>query len=349
MKPTTCIAAALAALLATACSGDKKTTGAETAAEEKPIVEISTVSAVEVEQTGEYTATVEAFKTNNISSSTPNRIKQILVDVGSKVARGQRLVVLDDVNTVQLKVRLDNAKLELDRARQLLDIGAGTQQTVDRLQADYDAQRRNYANAIENTVLTAPIAGVVTARNYDPGDMTGSLPILTVEQINPVKVIVNITESDFSKVKEKMPVKISLDTYPDETFEGQVYLIHPTIDPSTRTFTVEITIANPSGRILPGMFARVNMGFGSANRVVVPDRAIVKMPGSGNRYVYVYGSDGRVSYNLVELGRRMDDTYEVISGVADGDRVVVAGQSRLADGIEVEIAGSADKKTPSAQ
>lgn len=329
----------LAAIALTAsCSGnkEKEKEGAEAAAVEKPLVEVSVVSAVDVSQEGDYTASVEPFKTNNISSSTPNRIKQILVDEGSRVSKGQRLVVLDDVNSAQLKVRLDNAKRELDRARKLLDIGAGTQQQVDALQAEYDAQRRQLENVLENTVLTAPMSGVVTARNYDPGDMTGSLPILTIDQVHPVKVVVHVTENDFPKVRKNMPVKISLDSYPGEEFSGHVYLISPTVDPTTRTFTVEITIENPGDKILPGMFARVNMGFGSANRVVVPDRAIVKMPGSGNKYVYVY-SNGRVSYNKVELGRRMDNTYEVISGVNDGDQVVIAGQSRLADGVEVEI------------
>lgn len=329
----------LAAIALTAsCSGNKENEkeGAEAAAVEKPLVEVSVVSAVDVSQEGDYTASVEPFKTNNISSSTPNRIKQILVDEGSRVSKGQRLVVLDDVNSAQLKVRLDNAKRELDRARKLLDIGAGTQQQVDGLQAEYDAQRRQLENVLENTVLTAPMSGVVTARNYDPGDMTGSLPILTIDQVHPVKVVVHVTENDFPKVRKNMPVKISLDSYPGEEFSGHVYLISPTVDPATRTFTVEITIENPGDKILPGMFARVNMGFGSANRVVVPDRAIVKMPGSGNKYVYVY-SNGRVSYNKVELGRRMDNTYEVISGVNDGDQVVIAGQSRLADGVEVEI------------
>lgn len=329
----------LAAIALTAsCSGnkEKEKEGAEAAAVEKPLVDVSVVSAVDVSQEGDYTASVEPFKTNNISSSTPNRIKQILVDEGSRVSKGQRLVVLDDVNSAQLKVRLDNAKRELDRARKLLDIGAGTQQQVDGLQAEYDAQRRQLENVLENTVLTAPMSGVVTARNYDPGDMTGSLPILTIDQVHPVKVVVHVTENDFPKVRKNMPVKISLDSYPGEEFSGHVYLISPTVDPTTRTFTVEITIENPGDKILPGMFARVNMGFGSANRVVVPDRAIVKMPGSGNKYVYVY-SNGRVSYNKVELGRRMDNTYEVISGVNDGDQVVIAGQSRLADGVEVEI------------
>lgn len=330
-------AVSLTAVMFAGCSSGKSDNDkAPEQAEELPRVEVSRVSVRQVEQTGDYTATVEAFKTNNISSSTPNRIKQILVDVGSHVKAGQRLVVLDNVNIDQLKVRLDNSRRELDRARKLLEIGAGTQQQVDNLQAELEAAERNYANMVENTVLTAPVSGVVTARNYDPGDMTGQLPILTVEQIHPVKVIVNVAETDFAKVSRNMPVRIKLDTYPDREFTGRVHLVHPKVDPQSRTFTVEITIENAGEEVLPGMFARVEHGYGTAERVVVPDRAVVKMPGSGNKYVYVY-RNGTVSYNQVELGRRLDDAYEIISGVADGDTVVITGQNRLSDGARVQI------------
>jgi RND family efflux transporter MFP subunit len=336
MKLNRYIVPAAVMIVLTGCNGKEEKKEAAPV-DEKPRVEVMLVNAGDVAQEGTYTATVEAFKTNNISSSTPNRIKSISVDVGSRVAKGQRLVVLDDVNIAQLKVRLDNARVELDRAKKLLAIGAGTQQTVDQLQAEVDAQARQYANMVENTVLTSPISGVVTARNYDPGDMTGQLPILTIEQVQPVKVIVNISENEYSKIRKNMPVAITLDTYPDAEFTGRVHIISPTVDPATRTFSVEILIDNPGDKVLPGMFARVNLGFGSENRVVIPDRAVVKMVGSGNKYVYVLKADGTVSYNRVELGRRMGESYEVISGVADGDKVVVAGQSRLADGVAVEV------------
>ena len=89
-------------------------------------------------------------------------------------------------------------------------------------------------------------------------------------------------------------------------------------------------------RIRPGMFGRVTVSFGTLRHVVVPDQAIVKRAGSGDRYVYVY-KDGKVSYNKVELGRRMGTEYELISGVEDNSQVVVAGQTRLADGVEVAV------------
>lgn len=302
-----------------------------------PKVKIENVHRQQVEQLEEYTATVEAFKTNNISSSSPNRIKQILVDVGSHVAKGQKVVVLDDVNIEQLRVRLENAEREYNRAVKLLEIGGGTQQSVDQLKTELDASSRQYRNLMENTVLVSPIAGVVTARNYDSGDMTGSLPILTIEQVNPVKVMVNVSEADFPKVHKGMKVSIKLDVYPDEEFTGTVYLIHPSVDSSTRTFTVEITIDNKDNKVLPGMFARVTFNYGTRDNVVVPDRAVVKQSGSGNKYVYVLNADSTVSYNRVELGRRIDNTYELLSGVEDGSNVVVSGQTRLANGAKVSV------------
>lgn len=304
--------------------------------DERPNVEILKVHEQEVGQIVSYTATVEAYKTNNITTSTPNRIKSILVDVGSKVAKGQRLVVLDDVNIDQLKVRLDNTERDYNRALELYNIGGGTKQAVDQMKTELDAARRQYDNQLENTFLVSPIAGVVTARNYDPGDMTAQLPILTVEQLQPVKILINVSESEFTKVHKGMKVDVYLDVYGDECFEGVVELIHPTIDPATRTFTVEVNIANRDERIRPGMFARVVMNFGTENRVVVPDRAIVKQTGSGEKFVYVY-KDGKVSFNNVKVGQRLDDTYELLSGVENGSEVVISGQSRLANGMEVNV------------
>lgn len=341
------ISVCLLTLTASCSKGDKKAADPSAAQkpEELPKVEVQQVFTQTVPQTVEYTATVEAFKTNNISSSTPGRIKSILVDVGSRVGKGQRVAVLDDVNIDQLKVRIDNAEREYNRAVKLLEIGGGTQQAVDQIKTELDAQRRQYTNMVENTILVSPIAGVVTARNYDPGDMTGALPILTIEQINPVKVIVNVSEAELPHVKEGMKVQIKTDVYPDESFTGTVHLIHPRVDASTRTFTVEVTIDNPDSRIVPGMFARVIMNFGEESHVVVPDRAVVKQSGSGNKYVYVYDPQTRtVTYNRVELGQRIDDAYEILSGVPAEAMVVITGQTRLADGARVEVIDNSSKK-----
>lgn len=349
MKTKQFLALTVTAAMLAACTGNKEEQQAPQ--EELPIVKVQNVYQEQVTLNSEYTATVEAFKTNNISSNNGNRIKRILVDVGSKVGAGQAVVILDDVNIAtqqasidQQRIQLANLKRDLDRAKELVKIGGGTQQNVDQMQANYDAQaraiqssQRMLSSMGENTVLTSPVSGVVTEKNYNNGDLPGGLPILVIEQQQPLKVIVSVNESDFPKVKEGMPVVVKLDTYGDEEFAGKVYLIHPSIDPSSRTFKVEITITNTANKIHSGMFARVNFNFGSQQSIVVPDQAVQKQTGSGVRFVYVYKNDGTVEFRQIELGQRIGNRYEVKSGLNNGEQVVVTGQSRLNDGAKVKL------------
>ena len=319
-----------------ACSGGSDKAAAEKV-DEKPRVKLAEVSFRPVEQIQEYTATVEAEVKNNIAPSSPVRIDRIFVEVGDRVSKGQKLVSMDAANLKQIKYQLDNQQIEFKRIDELYKVGGASKSAWDAQKTQLDISRTTYKNLQENTQLLSPITGIVTARNYDSGDMySGGSPIFTVEQIRPVKLLINVSESLFTKVKKGKDVDIRLDVYGDEVFKGKVSLVYPTIDPNTRTFPVEIKIDNNDERVRPGMFARVTIGFGTQNHVVAPDLAIVKQSGAGDRYIYVY-KDGKVSYEKVELGRRMGNKYEVISGVNSGDQVVVSGQSRLNNGMEVEI------------
>ncbi len=325
----------LLGLAAGACSGKEESQAA--VVEELPVVTVDVAHARDVPQLKSYTATVEAENVNNIAPAASNRIKTIAVEVGDHVRRGQELVHLDASNADQLRINMEQIEREYNRAEQLLRIGSGTQQTVDQLRAQLDAARSQYANVMENTVLVSPIDGVVTARNFDPGDMTGNQPVLVVGQLKPVvKVVLAVSESDISKIHAGMGVDVRFDAYPERVFNGTVKRIHPTIDTDTRTFRVEVQIANPDEAVKPGMFARVTIDQGVQNNVVVPDRAVVKQTGSGNKYVYVL-KEGRVSFRRVQLGQRIDTSYELLDGISDGDTVVISGQTRLADGVEVEV------------
>lgn len=318
------------------CSGEKKEEAAETT-NEKVKVKVEKVSSQDVEQLSEFTATVTANITNKIAPQTPFRIEKLFAEVGDHVKEGQLLVKMDATNLKQSKIQLDNQETEFKRLDELYKVGGTSKSAWDAQKTALDVARASYKNLQENTQLLSPISGVITARNYDNGDMySGGEPIYVVEQIRPVKLLINVSESFFTKVKKGNEVDVKLDVYGDEVFKGKVSLIYPTVDPATRTFPVEIKITNSDERVRPGMFARVTMDFGSQNHVVAPDLSIVKQSGAGDRYIYVY-KDGKVSYQKVELGRRMDNKYEVISGVADGDMVVTSGQSRLTNGMEVEI------------
>ena len=317
-----------------ACAGGETET---TTTAEKVKVKIETVHAQTVDQLSEFTATVEANVKNNIAPQNPFRIRKIYAEIGDHVKAGQTLAEMDATNLKQAKVQLDNQEAEFKRIDELYKVGGASKSAWDAQKTSMEVARESYANLVENTRLVSPISGIVTARNYDSGDMySGGTPIYTVEQIRPVKLLINVSESFFTQVKKGNEVDVRLDVYGDEVFKGKVSLVYPTIDATTRTFPVEIRLLNNDERVRPGMFARVTLNFGTKQHVVIPDRAIVKQAGSGDRYVYVY-QNGQVSYQKVELGRLIGNTYEVISGVADGNEVVITGQSRLNNGMEVEI------------
>lgn len=336
MKKSFQLVALLAIVLLGSCTGGKDKSAAEKV-EEKPRVKLADVTARPVEQIQEYTATVEAEVKNNIAPSSPVRIDKIFVEVGDRVVKGQKLVQMDAANLKQKKLQLDNQRIEFQRMDELYKVGGASKSEWDASKMQLDVQETSYKNLLENTSLLSPVTGVVTARNYDNGDMySGGEPVLTVEQITPVKLLINVSETYFTKVKKGAPVNVKLDVFGDEEFTGKISLVYPTIDPATRTFQVEIQLPNRDQKVRPGMFARATLNFGTADNVVVPDLAIVKQAGSGDRYVYVY-KDGKVSYNKVELGRRMGAEYELRSGVPDNSQVVVAGQARLINGTEVEV------------
>ncbi|MDR2119091.1 MAG: efflux RND transporter periplasmic adaptor subunit [Tannerellaceae bacterium] len=333
------LAPVTALILLMSCAQGAQKTG-ETAEETntKPKVKLETVHIQDVEQLGEFTATVLAGVSNKIAPQAPVRIRKLHVEVGDHVSSGQLLATMDTTSLRQTKIQIDNQETEFRRIDELYKVGGVSKSVWDAQKTALEVSKEAYRNLQENNQLLSPISGLVTARNYDSGDMySGALPVYVVEQIRPVKLMINVSESYFTKVKKGMDADIRLDVYGSEVFKGRVSLIYPTIDPSTRTFPVELRIANQDERVRPGMFARVTMNFGSLQRVVAPDLSIVKQTGSGDRYIYVYQPDGTVSYRKVALGRRLGDRYEILSGIEDGDRAVVSGQSRLTNGAEVEI------------
>lgn len=322
--------------LLSACSGGSKT---QEIKDETPKVKLASVTTRPVDQVQEYTATVQAYATNHIAPSSPVRIEKIYVEVGDRVGKGQKLVQMDASSLKQLKLQLDNQATEFARIDELYKIGGVSKSEWEASKMTLEMRQTSYKNMLENTALVSPISGVVTARNYDSGDMYGGgTPVVTVEQIMPVKLLINVSESYFTRIAKNSTVSVKFDVYGEEEFEGKVNLLYPTIDPSTRTFVVEIRLDNRDMRVRPGMFARVTLNFGTADHVIIPDKAIIKQAGSGERYVYIC-QDGVVYRRVVQLGRRMNDEYEIVSGIGHDARVVISGQyqSSIKDSVRVEV------------
>jgi RND family efflux transporter MFP subunit len=322
-----------------ACGSKKSAEVAEQPVEvAKPKVSTEVVKIQDVDMQSVFMGTVEGYAVNNITPQQPRRITRVLVDVGDRVSAGQKVAELDNSSLAQAKAQYDNAKASFERSDELYKFGGESKASWEAVKTQYEVAKLTYENLLENTTLVSPISGVITARNYDNGDMVAGQPIFVVQQISPAKVIISVSENLYSYLKKGMPVSIELDAFPGQTFEGKIHRITPSIDAATHTFPVEVVIPNGKEQIKPGMYARVTMKYGTRQNIVVPDRAVVKMLGSGDRFIYVYKADGTVSYQKVELGRRMQDKYEVLSGIANGDEVVVTGQAALKDGLAVERA-----------
>ena len=304
-----------------------------------PKIEAQTVASRVVSQEMSFTGTVEAQVVNNIAPQQPLRIKEIRFDVGDRVKKGQLLVTLDNSSLVQAKAQLDNAKKEYERTNELYEFGGASKSEWDSRRLQYEVAQTAYNNLVENTKLISPISGIVTARNYDKGDMySGASPVLVVAQITPVKIMINVSEPLFAKVKKGMGVNVTLDAYGDEVFAGKVARVYPTINQTTHTFQVEVSIPNLNERVRPGMFARVTLPYGKSKNVVIPDQAVQKLLGSGDRFVYIYNpADSTVRYSKVELGRRLDTEFEVYSGVQSGEIVVTKGHLGLTNGCKAEL------------
>ena len=328
-----------AAVMAVSCgnSNSKTAEQPQTAEVRLPNVAIMAASYKDVPQSDVYTANVEAYAKNNIAPQSASRIQKIYVEVGDFVRAGQIVAKMDEVSLNQSKLSMANDSLEYSRIKKLYEQGGVSKSDFDAMELKYNVTRSQYQNLLENTILRSPVSGVITARNYDQGDMYGGSPIYVVEQITPVKLYVGISEMDYTRVKKNDTVTLTADALPGKTFTGRIARIYPTIDAATHTFTAEVNVANSDRLLRPGMYARVTVNFGSNHSIVVPDDCVVKQQGSGVRSVFVLQADNTVKEIVVTLGRHFGTEYEILSGISEGDNVVVKGQASLKNGSKVNV------------
>ena len=327
----------LAALAAVACA-NQGANQAVAPAETIPNVEVAQAVSRDVAQDNTYASTVQAYAVNNIAPQTAGRIRKINVEVGDYVTKGQILAEMDRLQLEQTELQVQNDDIEYERLKGLYKEGGVSQSDYETAELGYKLRKSNLENLRENTILRSPINGFVSARNFDAGDLFSmSAPLFTVQQVTPVKLLVGISESEYTKVRKGQAVTLTVDAIPERTFNGKIERIYPTIDPATHTFKVEVSVPNTDKVLRPGMYARVTVNFGVRHSVIVPDQALVKQEGTGTRFIFVLKADNTVSYLPVTVGRHMDQEYEILSGLEEGARVVVKGQALLRDGVKVNV------------
>ena len=330
----------LATMSVVACGGKGGEKAATTTAKEAEKVKVQTLESERIAKTLELSSTLEGYETMNIAPSLTGHIEHIYVEVGSRVQKGTMLVRMDQTQLNTTRINLASTKTEFDRVSALKQSGSISQQVYDQTKAGYEQLVENEKFLEQNTFVKAQFSGVISAKNYEDGEMYAGQPILTLTQISRLKAIINIPETYFPLVKQGMKVEVESDIYPGEVFPATIEIVYPTIDAASHTFQAKLNIPNASEKIRPGMYVRTRLAVGEVDAIVVPYQSVLKLTGSNDRYVFV--ADGNTARRVaVTLGQRFDDRIEIIpveaGALKAGDRLVVTGQARLVDGATLEI------------
>lgn len=303
---------------------------------------------------GQLVAKAEA----TLAAQVEGQVSEIRAAEGEAVQSGAVLLVIDPERR-QLEVA--NAQAQLAEARAELSVAERNYQRTKRLskdnvaseaRLDQDRTRESLARsvvsgaearlglarrALADATVRAPFSGLIARRHVSVGEyLSIGTALFELVALDPIEVEFTLAEVDSSKVALGHPVEISIAPYPNETFMATVSMISPTIDPRTRTLRVKAELANPDGRIRPGLFAHTDLGVSERQDViVVPEDAILQR--ADGSVVFRLDDSGRVERMLIETGVHVDGWVEISAGLAPGDVVVVRGQARLDDGVAVSV------------
>lgn len=289
------------------------------------------------------TGTIFSLKTVTVSSKVSGEIKRMNVKEGQSIAKWALIAQVDDtvlkLQVRQAAINRDYAAEEYERAKKLYDQGVipvnefnKAENSFKNSKVSLDLLKQN----LEYTRITAPISGVVVKKFISAGEMIGSgLPVVTIIDIDRVRVEVSIVEQEVARVKLNQPAEVRIDAYPARVFSGKVVYISPSLDPVTRTFTTKVEVRNPGHELKSGMFARVNLIIAAHKGVVTLPLEVVLAEGKKS-FIYVV-EESIAHLRDVKLGLSSGDYVEIVSGVRAGEEVVVVGQEDLADGRLVEV------------
>jgi multidrug efflux pump subunit AcrA (membrane-fusion protein) len=203
------------------------------------------------------------------------------------------------------------------------------------------AQMHEAGKRLGDTKLRAPIAGFVGMRRIDVGDTVGAgIPVISVLDLNAVKVRVAVPEAEIGKVHEGSRAVVTIPSLESRQFEGTVEAVGVAADPASRTYVVKIAVPNPERLLRAGMVSEARiLGAAMIDAITVPGGAIVHDP-QGVAQVYVYSPERqRVYSKRVEVGKLISDEVEILSGLTGGEQVVVAGQQNVREGSLAMIVG----------
>ena len=242
----------LAAFALIGCSS--KETSATQEEERVEQVRTTVLQPREIEREISVSTNLQGYLTQNVSPSLTGRIEHIYCEVGNHVTKGTDLVRMDQTQYKTTKITLTNLEVEKNRVEQLLKTGSATQQQYDQITTQYNSTKEQLEFLEQNTYVKAPFVGVISAKNYEDGELYGGQPILVLTQLDKLKALVAVPETYFPRFKEGMKLSLTSEIYPDKVFPATVEIVYPTIDPSTHTFQCKIVIPNTKNLLRPGMY-----------------------------------------------------------------------------------------------
>jgi len=305
--------------------------------------------------------TLKASQGVDLTVEVGGTVKELLFRSGEKVAVNQPIIQLDsDVEQASLgtaEAELGLARVEFERGRNLVNRQAISKSEFDRLSAELQKANANVAQlkaTLAKKRILAPFAGTIGIRQVDVGDYVSTgTTIATLQDISTLFVDFYLPEQAVPQLALGQKVRIGVAAYPGELFVGEIGAINPKVEDNTRNLQVRAQLANPEGKLLPGMFANLEVLLpGDKAQVVVPETAITYTLYGNSVYVVSEQKNDKgevqkddqgqpklvVERRFVETGERRDGQVVILKSLKDGERVVTAGQLKLDHGSHVSIA-----------
>jgi membrane fusion protein (multidrug efflux system) len=278
-----------------------------------------------------------------VSSEIPGRLKEIHFQEGQPVEKGAPLFTLDDsvyrAHLADAEAKLKLAEQTHQRASQLFKNKYATAQAVDEATSSLAVNTATVELArvqLDKARIVAPFSGIVGLRHVSAGEyITSGQALVNLEAIDPVKADFRVPERFLPAIRVGQTIRIKVDAYPEDVFEGKVYAIDPRLDVAGRSLLVRALVPNKDRRLRPGLFARVTVLLQlKEDALSVPEQAIV--PQGDAQYVFKI-VNGKVMLTKVVTGTRREGRVEIVDGLSVGDEVVTAGQLKIRDGSAVSI------------
>lgn len=332
------ILATLVAVTLAGCGNKETAASTETTANERvEQVRTTTLHAREIQREISLSSNLQGYQTVNIAPSLTGKIEHIYVEVGDRKNKGEMLVRMDQNQYTTTKLTFANLTIEKQRMDALLASGSVSQQSYDQVKLSYDQTKESLDFLETNTYVKAPFSGVISAKNYEDGELYGGQPIVVLTQVDKLKTLVAIPESYVPQVKAGMRLSLRSSVYPDKVFPATIEVVYPTIDASSHTFQVKVVVNNAAGLLRPGMYVTTTIGLGKEQVITAPYSTVLKLIGANDRYVFI-NDNGYAKRVSVEMGQRFGDDVEIISPeIVEGVELVTQGEARLVDGVKIAV------------